>query len=322
VNGTPDEPANRPVTLTLRAKENDAGRRLDRILRKHFPSFPLSFINRLLREKKARVNGKPQNGAYRVVPKDIITVAYANVSGPIPIVPPTRSVPDRGISAPPDPALRIVYEDDDLLVVDKPTGLLTHSLLTHGKKDGEDNLASRVSAYLADKIPASLSFRPGPLHRLDRNTSGLVVFGKSIEGARSFTHATQHGLVKKYYLALASGIIEKEEVWEDYLVRNKKEKKTHAANTPSAFEPAKKAVTRIRPLEAGNGATLIEAEISSGKTHQIRAQCALHGHPLCGDKKYGGPPRHGGYLLRACRIVIERDGKTLTINNRQEARGL
>ncbi|MDR1469128.1 MAG: RluA family pseudouridine synthase [Spirochaetaceae bacterium] len=315
MNEKPDAPTSSPVTPPalhaalpepLEAKENDAGRRLDRILRKHFPAFPLSFINRLLREKKVRVNGKARDGAYRVASGDVITVTRAAQS-PVPISPPVRPVAQREKPAPSGPALRIVYEDDDLLVVDKPMGLLTHGLLTHSNKDGEESLASRVSAYLADRIPASLSFRPGPLHRLDRNTSGLVVFGKSLKGARFFTHATQQGLVKKQYLALVCGTIEQEEVWEDFLVRDQETRKTRAARPG---EPAKRAVTRIRPLEAGEGGTLIEAEISSGKTHQIRVQCALHGHPLCGDKKYGGAPRHGGSFLRAYKIVIETDGET------------
>jgi 23S rRNA pseudouridine955/2504/2580 synthase len=303
-DGNPNENTGGLVALT--AQENDAGRRLDRILRKHFPAFPLSFINRLLREKKVRVNGKAQNGAYRVMPGDTITVPGSKA---------LSLGQSRGESAARSPQSgpeglhgkwRIVYEDDDLLVADKPKGLLTHGLLTHGKDNGQESLASRVSAYLAGRIPASLSFRPGPLHRLDRNTSGLVVFGKSLKGARFFTEATQRGLVKKYYLALVSGIVEKEEVWEDYLFRDKKNKKTRAASGDAYPDnPAKKAVTRIRPLEAGDGETLVEVEISSGKTHQIRAQCALHGHPLCGDQKYGGVPRQGGYFLRAHRIVIE-----------------
>ncbi|MDR0638198.1 MAG: RluA family pseudouridine synthase [Spirochaetaceae bacterium] len=309
-NDKPDDAPNKNKdgTISLTAQENDAGRRLDRILRKHFPAFPLSFINRLLREKKVRVGDTARHGAYRVVPGDVITVATAaQPPGP----PPALNYAE---PAPSTPALRIVYEDDDLLVADKPVGVLTHGR-DDGKADCAENqsLESRVSAYLADKIPASLSFRPGPLHRLDRNTGGLVVFGKSLRGARFFTRATQHGHVKKYYLALAGGVIAKEEVWEDRLFRDKKDKKTRAAN---GDEPAKKAATRIRPLEPRNGATLIEAEISSGKTHQIRAQCALHGHPLCGDKKYGGSPRQDGYFLRACRIVIERNGETLTIEDR------
>jgi 23S rRNA pseudouridine955/2504/2580 synthase len=294
------------TAVTLTASENDADRRLDRVLRKRFPDFPLSFISRLLREKKVLVNGKARDGGWHVGAGDTIVVKANGETGtqnPKPFVRPPSGTEKPPAVKPPTvkPPLHIIYEDDDLLVLDKPRGVLTH---------GENSLESDVTAYLVGKIPASLSFRPGPLHRLDRNTSGLLVFGKSLAGARFFTQATQNGQVTKRYLALVEGVLEKEEVWEDYLVREKEKKVTRAADgRESARKPARKAVTRVRPLETRNGDTLIEAEISSGKTHQIRAQCGIHGHPLCGDKKYGGGFQPNGYFLRAYRIVIEKDGK-------------
>jgi 23S rRNA pseudouridine955/2504/2580 synthase len=298
-------------TITLTACANDAGRRLDRILRKQFPAFSLSFINRLLRKKKVLVNGSARDGGYRVACGDRIEIKAAGKG--------ESEIPDSGIPRPvsAEPAVPVelgtsplcmVYEDEDLLVVDKPAGILTH---------GEDSLASAVATYLADSIPASLSFRPGPLHRLDRNTSGLVVFGKSLKGAQFFTQATQNGTVRKYYLALVDGILEKEAVWEDYLVRDKARKITRAADGhhQKTAGTAKKAVIRVRPIktEAAPGATLIEAEISSGKTHQIRVQCSIHGLPLRGDKKYGGSFRQTGYFLRAYKLVIPKDNGPLVL---------
>jgi 23S rRNA pseudouridine955/2504/2580 synthase len=298
------------TTVSLTACENDSDRRLDRILRKHFPGFPLSFISRLLREKKVLVNGKARDGGWHVGAGDTIVVKVDDETGtqnrkPFLRPPFDAEKPPAETPSAVKPLLHIVYEDDDLLVLDKPCGVLTH---------GENSLESGVTAYLAGKIPASLSFRPGPLHRLDRNTSGLLVFGKSLAGARFFTRATQNGQVSKRYLALVEGILEKEEVWEDYLVRDKEKKITRAADGRNPTrKPAKKAVTRVRPLEVKTGVTLIEAEISSGKTHQIRAQCGIHGHPLCGDKKYGGSFQQNGYFLRAYRIVIEQDGNPLVL---------
>jgi 23S rRNA pseudouridine955/2504/2580 synthase len=294
-------------TITLTAGENDSGRRLDRILRKRFPAFSLSFINRLLRKKKVLVNGHTRDGGYRVASGDRIEIKTVADSVPPDPVPPQMETPP----------LCIIYEDDDLLVVDKPAGILTHGILEN------ESLASIVAAYLADKIPASLSFRPGPLHRLDRNTSGLVVFGKSLKGAQFFTQATQSGRVTKYYLALVDGVMEKEAVWEDYLVRDKAKKITRAAGDhgQETKASAKKAVMRVWPIKAESktedGATLIEAEISSGKTHQIRVQCGIHGHPLRGDKKYGGSfqktGQKTGYFLRAYKIVIQKDGGSLVL---------
>jgi 23S rRNA pseudouridine955/2504/2580 synthase len=300
-------------TITLTACEDDSGRRLDRILRKQFPAFSLSFINRLLRKKKVLVNGSTRDGDCRVVCGDRIEIKTAGE----PEIP-DSGIPGREPPQPQKPPLCIIYEDDDLLVVDKPAGMLTHGTLDTREND---SLASAVAAYLADKIPASLSFRPGPLHRLDRNTSGLVVFGKSLKGAQFFTQATQSGQVSKYYLALVDGVMEKEAVWEDYLVRDKAKKITRAANGHSqkTAETAKKAVLLVRPIEIKreDGATLVEAEISSGKTHQIRVQCGIHGYPLRGDKKYGGSPwktgQKTGYFLRAYKIVIQKDGGPLVL---------
>jgi 23S rRNA pseudouridine955/2504/2580 synthase len=302
-------------TITLTACANDAGRRLDRILRKQFPAFSLSFINRLLRKKKVSVNGIVQDGGYRVICGDRIEIKIINIKtageGEIvdsEICDPVSAEP----AVPGTPPLCIVYEDEDLLAVDKPAGILTH---------GENSLAAAVAAYLADRIPASLSFRPGPLHRLDRNTSGLVVFGKSLKGAQFFTQATQSGTVRKYYLALVDGILEKEAVWEDYLVRDKARKITRAAggHGQKTAGTVKKAVMRVRPMktEAETGATLIEAEISSGKTHQIRVQCSIHGLPLRSDKKYGGSFhgsfRQTGYFLRAYKLIIPKDNGSLVL---------
>ncbi|MDR1232038.1 MAG: RluA family pseudouridine synthase [Spirochaetaceae bacterium] len=311
--------------IALIACENDSGRRLDRILRKQFPAFSLSFINRLLRKKKVLVNGNAREGGYRVACGDRIEIKHAG-EPETPDQTPGSRIPEPETPESKRPSLCIVYEDDDLLVVDKPAGMLTHGTLdtpdTLGTPEKE-SLASAVTAYLADKIPASLSFRPGPLHRLDRNTSGLVVFGKSLKGAQFFTQATQNGHVKKYYLAIVDGVLEKEAVWEDYLVRDKAKKITRAANGDSqkTAETAKKAVLRVRPIKTENGATLIEAEISSGKTHQIRVQCNIHGHPLRGDKKYGGSfqknsqksSQKTGYFLRAYKIVIHKYGGPLVL---------
>jgi 23S rRNA pseudouridine955/2504/2580 synthase len=291
-------------TITLTACENDSGRRLDRILRKQFPAFSLSFINRLLRKKKVLVNGSTRDGGHRVASGDRIEIQTVGDSALLDLVPPRPKMPP----------LCIIYEDDDLLVVDKPAGMLTHGI--HGIHENE-SLASVAAAYLADKISASLSFRPGPLHRLDRNTSGLVVFGKSLKGAQFFTQATQSGRVTKYYLALVDGVMEKEAVWEDYLVRDKTKKitRTVGGHGQKTAETAKKAVMRARPIEikSADGATLIEAEISSGKTHQIRVQCGIHGHPLRGDKKYGGSFQKTGYFLRAYKIVIGKDDGPLVV---------
>jgi 23S rRNA pseudouridine955/2504/2580 synthase len=180
-----------------------------------------------------------------------------------------------------------------------------------------------VRAYLADKLNPSLSFRPGPLHRLDKPTSGIVVFSKTLEGARAFSALIRNGRIKKQYLAVVEGLVKGPELWEDLLVRDQGARKTFIAGgreagagpgdskTPGAAKPAR---TRIQPLALSAGTpkanggegkfSLILAEIDTGRTHQIRSQTAAHGFPLAGDKKYGGAYRSGGFLLHAWKLDL------------------
>jgi 23S rRNA pseudouridine955/2504/2580 synthase len=157
-----------------------------------------------------------------------------------------------------------------------------------------------VREYLAGKIPASLSFKPGPLHRLDRPSSGIVVFSTSIEGAQLFSTLMREHKVKKTYLAIVEGKAEKEETWEDILVRDKEAKKTFVS------PEGKTAITKIKPLahEESGKYSLISAQIITGRTHQIRAQAASRGLPLAGDIKYSGKKINdkGSFFLHAWKL--------------------
>jgi 23S rRNA pseudouridine955/2504/2580 synthase len=202
-----------------------------------------------------------------------------------------------GSSTPNSPALDIIYEGAGLLILNKPSGLAVH---------GKGSLDEQVRAYLLPKLPPSLSFRPGPLHRLDKPSSGIVVFSANLEGAQTFSRLMRERMLKKFYLALVEGAVEKAETWQGLLVRDSRQKKTFAKpperNAGESSGEAKTAITRIRPLAGNVAATLILAEIETGRTHQIRAQAAARGHPLLGDKKYGGKNLKGGFLLHAWRM--------------------
>jgi 23S rRNA pseudouridine955/2504/2580 synthase len=197
-------------------------------------------------------------------------------------------------------SLSILWESADFLVLNKPAGLAVHG----PDRSSGDSLETLARAYLSPKLPPSLSFKPGPLHRLDKPASGIVVFSKSLEGARSFSVLLRERRIRKTYLALLEGILRRDETWEDMLIRDRKQGKTFAGRNgaPATGEGAPKAaLTRIRPLahNAAAGVTLARLEIDTGRTHQIRAQAAAHGHPLAGDRKYGGAAQRGGFLLHA-----------------------
>jgi len=268
--------------MELITGENDKDRRLDRILRKALPDYPLPFIHKLLRQKRVLVNGKPGKPEDRLNCGDKIFIEKEFTQKSIePAVRGTKDT-EKGLE---DSNLDILWQNDDLIAVYKPAGIAVH---------GDDSLDVTVRSYLADKLPPSLSFKPGPLHRLDKPSSGVVIFSKSLEGARLFTSLMRQRKVKKTYLAVVEGKIKSGEIWQDDLVRDKDKKKTFTAK---AKDTGKSAITKVTPLFFKDGYTLMEAEIETGRTHQIRAQASAHGHPLAGDIKYGGKTRSGNREL-------------------------
>jgi 23S rRNA pseudouridine955/2504/2580 synthase len=283
--------------MELTTGNDDAGRRLDRIVRAALPDFSLSLIHRLLRQGRVLVNGRAAQGADRVPAGAVITInALPPVSRP---APPASPPPAGGrfLELPP-----ILWQGDGLLILNKPAGLAVH---------GPESLDTLVQAYLAGRLPPSLSFRPGPLHRLDKPSSGVIVFSTGLEGARRFSALMREGRLRKQYLAIVEGRIERSEIWHDELVRDNARRKTFAAGPEAAAaggEKFRSAVTRARPLAANAGYTLLLAEIGTGRTHQIRAQAAAHGHPLAGDVKYGGrggTRRGGEWFLHAWKLERE-----------------
>ena len=300
------------MPLSLLAAPDDDQRRLDRILRKALPDLPLSALHRLLRQGKITVDGKKARLYDRIKSGQLIEIQdlYGNSAQNNPAED-SKGKQNAAFEAKRNITDWIIYEGCGLLILNKPAGMVVH---------GEDSLEELVRSYLGPKLSPSLSFKPGPLHRLDKNSSGLIVFSASLEGARFFSLMLKEHRLHKKYLAITDGKIEKDEIWEDNLARDRTIKKTMPAGTESDQEqtdpPAQKfigkAFTRIVPVYSGKANTLITAEIETGKTHQIRAQAAIHGHPLTGDRKYGGLPfpakNTGAFCLHAWKIEFPLDG--------------
>jgi 23S rRNA pseudouridine955/2504/2580 synthase len=258
--------------------DNDKGRRLDRILRKALPEHPLPLLHRLLRQGRVLVNGKRAKANDRLD------------SGVKISIPSLEDAVKPAIAVKPLPCPEILFQDSLFLAVNKPVGISVH---------GSNSLETMVRSFLADKLPPSLSFKSGPMHRLDKPSSGIVVFSASIEGARLFSSLLKEQKVRKTYLAIVEGNIEKEEIWEDILIRDKNKKKTFVSEKKT--DNGKTAVTKVKPLSTKGGYTLVIAEIATGRTHQIRAQAAEHGHVLLEDKKYGSNFK-GGFFLHAWKM--------------------
>jgi 23S rRNA pseudouridine955/2504/2580 synthase len=285
---------------------NDENRRLDRVLRKFLPGLPLSRVYSLLRKGLILVNGRYAAGDYRLktgdeiaVPEDLVPVAGS-----------TASLPAGTGDLPSIPASWILFEDNRFLVLNKPAGIVVH---------GKNSLEERVRRYLTGKIDPGLSFTPGPLHRLDRNTSGVIFFSKSLAGARAFASSMKAGLVSKIYVAVLDGEMTAPVRWSDTLARDSASRVTTVrAAGQEGREDRDPSVTRASPIAAAHGKTLALVEISGGFTHQIRAQSASHGHALTGDSKYGGSRRSGGYILHALEYSIrgEESGSGLAVRGR------
>jgi 23S rRNA pseudouridine955/2504/2580 synthase len=272
--------------MELITGENDKGRRLDRILRKALADHPLPLLHRLLRQGKVLVNGKPARAQDRIDSGVKISIPLKDAEKPSP-------------SASRFPSPEIIWQGRGLLAVNKPAGVAVHGPASY-TADGQASfsLDAMVRSFLEKKLPPSLSFRPGPLHRLDKPSSGIVVFSASIEGARLFSSLMRERKVRKTYIAIVEGNLEKEEIWEDRLVRDKDKKKTFISDVVSGG--GKTAITKIKPLAAasvkGTQYSLVTAEITTGRTHQIRAQAASHRRPLAGDRKYGSRGKDGFFL--------------------------
>jgi len=271
--------------MELVTGENDEGRRLDRILRKALPHHPLPLIHRLLRQGQVFINGKPAKAQDRVCRGVKISIPSLN------------DAPKAASPAPSLPSPVIIWEGPGLIAVNKPAGLAVHgpAAFEAGGKPCSCSLDMMVRSFLAGKTAPSLSFKPGPLHRLDKPSSGIIVFSTNIEGARLFSALMRDQKVRKTYLAIVQGKVEKEELWEDALVRDREMKKTFVSSD------GKNAVTTIKPLACKSAYSLVSAQIATGRTHQIRAQAAARGHPLAGDKKYGGQGK-GGFFLHAWKL--------------------
>lgn len=294
------------------AGKDDDGRRFDRLLRIFLPELKLNEIYKIIRKGLVKINQKKAKPETHISQGDIIFIAdfllnhnslnkESAISGEIPGESQNNRLPE----------LKIIFENEHLLIIDKPYGISVH-----GSEHNNDCLAKAVSAYYEnnkkDVSSASLSFRPGPLHRLDRNTSGLLVFSMSLEGAKWFSSAIKNHTIQKKYFGLAEGKLEKAEIWEDKLA--------DASATESGFhtvaenENGQKAITTATPLAWGKlenkDLTLVEYSIKTGRKHQIRAQSQIHNHPLAGDKAYGGHSYKGlkrEYYLQAFCLILPQN---------------
>ncbi len=258
---------------------SNEGRRLDKFLLRQLPQAPKDLVYRLIREKKIKVNGKRVQYTYVLENNDYVQL-LVNLTD----VHETDSVLEIRDLEDLIKDINIVFEDENILVIYKEAGTLSQA----DQADSNDDMVYLVNRYLQLKYPdAFRNFRSGSINRLDRNTEGLIMFGKTYQTLRVLNEGMQAGRVQKYYLAVVNGEIDQEMVLSHYLRKTKDENMVYIFET--YIPGAVLCRSRLRPIRCKDGFSLVEMELETGKSHQLRAQLAYIHHPIVGDPKYGKP---------------------------------
>ncbi len=259
---------------------NDAGQRLDRFLAKAVPLLPASLAQKYIRIKRIKLNGGRAERDSRLQDGDVLQL-YINDEFF------DKPREDNAFLTVATPKLTIVYEDEHILLADKRPGLAVHP---HDGAEYGRTLIDHIQAYLYQKHEwrprEENSFTPALCNRIDRNTGGIVIAAKTAEALRVLNQKIKDREMDKRYLAIVEGTPRpREGSLKGYLFKDAKKNRVFVTDTPQTG--AKSCQTNYKLLSSRNGLSLVECELITGRTHQIRAQFAHAGHPLLGDGKYG-----------------------------------
>ncbi|MFZ0545378.1 MAG: RluA family pseudouridine synthase [Candidatus Promineifilaceae bacterium] len=279
------------------------GERLDKALAEKLPAFSRAQIQKMIREGQIRIDGSAVKGSLRLSGGERVTVA----------IPP---VEETDLIAQPIP-LDILYEDDDLILVNKPAGMVVHPAIGHEA----GTLVNAVLAHCPDLPGIGGERRPGIVHRLDKDTSGLILVAKNDHALRFLQAQFKKRTIEKIYLALSEGHFSAGEALIDAPIgRDPRNRKRMAVIPPNASARSRPAQTRVRLLDYYGSYSLLECRPLTGRTHQIRVHLAFAGYSIVGDQIYGRRKQIlalSRHFLHAAGLTFKRpsDGREMSFRS-------
>lgn len=292
--------------------KQDEGKRIDKYVRKILSNAPLSFIYKLFRNKDVKINNKRVDISYILKENDVLRIYITDKQ--------LEEFNKPNVLRQVKYDLDIIYEDENILIVNKPRGILIHGDINEKRI----TFTNQVLNYLHDKgeYNSDDNFTPSPAHRLDRNTSGIVVFGKKIKILQELYELFKNReCISKYYTLLVNGYVKQNGIIDYSLLKDEKKGIVYVSKY------GKTSITKYKVLECFSKYTLLEAELVTGRTHQLRVHFAEFKHPICGDSKYGDYKTNKKFekefdfqnqFLHAKRIVFRKiDGELSYLSDKE-----